>query len=136
MLVISSVNERARLGLGYWSLSAFAKQHVKTAVSIVSTFEDSLARECRRRSFDGVVCGHIHHAEIRDIRGNRIAMIFQEPMTALNPLYTVGDQVAEVARVHGSGSRREAWDRAVEAYTKSIALDGRECTLITKFRPM
>ncbi|MEQ1440031.1 UDP-2,3-diacylglucosamine diphosphatase [Fontimonas sp. SYSU GA230001] len=60
---------RARFGLGYWSLSAFAKQHVKTAVNIVSTFEDSLARECRRRKFDGVVCGHIHHAEARDIGG-------------------------------------------------------------------
>jgi UDP-2,3-diacylglucosamine pyrophosphatase LpxH len=60
---------RAKLGLGYWSLSAFAKQHVKTAVNIVSTFEDSLARECRRRGFDGVVCGHIHHADTRDIGG-------------------------------------------------------------------
>lgn len=60
---------RARLGLGYWSLSAFAKQHVKTAVSIVSTFEDSLAKECRRRGLDGVVCGHIHNAEARDIEG-------------------------------------------------------------------
>jgi oligopeptide/dipeptide ABC transporter ATP-binding protein len=52
--------------------------------------------------------------EIRDIRGNRISMIFQEPMSALNPVFTVGDQVAEVARVHGGMSRRDAWDRAVE----------------------
>ncbi len=60
---------RAMLGMRYWSLSAFAKQHVKTAVNIVSTFEDSLAHECCRRGFDGVVCGHIHHAEMRDIGG-------------------------------------------------------------------
>jgi len=53
----------------YWSLSAFAKQHVKTAVNVVSTFEESVARECKRRKLDGVVCGHIHHAEIRDIDG-------------------------------------------------------------------
>jgi peptide/nickel transport system ATP-binding protein len=52
--------------------------------------------------------------EIRDIRGNRISMIFQEPMSALNPVFTVGDQVAEVARVHAGVSRKEAWDRAVE----------------------
>src|SRR5258705_4160981 len=52
--------------------------------------------------------------EIRDIRGNRISMIFQEPMSALNPWFTVGDQVAEVARVHGGMSRSQAWDRAVE----------------------
>lgn len=60
---------RAVLGMRYWSLSAFAKQHVKTAVSVISTFEESLARECRRRELDGVVCGHIHHAEARDIEG-------------------------------------------------------------------
>src|SRR3546814_10271686 len=60
---------RALLGMRYWSLSAFAKQHVKTAVNIVSTFEDSLAHECQRRELDGVVCGHIHHADARDING-------------------------------------------------------------------
>jgi peptide/nickel transport system ATP-binding protein len=52
--------------------------------------------------------------EIRAIRGNRISMIFQEPMSALNPVFTVGDQVAEVARVHAKMSRSEAWKRAVE----------------------
>ena len=51
---------------------------------------------------------------IRQLRGNRIAMVFQEPMTALNPVFTIGDQVAEVARVHAGASRRVAWDRAVE----------------------
>lgn len=60
---------RQRAGLGYWSLSAFAKQRVKAAVNIISDFEDSVARECRRRGLDGVVCGHIHHAEIRSIGG-------------------------------------------------------------------
>ena len=60
---------RSLLGMGYWSLSAFAKQHVKTAVNVVSTFEESVAHECRRRGLDGVVCGHIHHAEMRDIGG-------------------------------------------------------------------
>jgi oligopeptide/dipeptide ABC transporter ATP-binding protein len=44
-------------------------------------------------------------------------MIFQEPKTALNPVFTVGDQIAEVARVHASASRRAAWDRAVEMLT-------------------
>jgi peptide/nickel transport system ATP-binding protein len=52
--------------------------------------------------------------EIRQIRGCRIAMVFQEPMTALNPVFTVGDQIAEVVRVHERASRREAWRRAVE----------------------
>ncbi|MDF1504986.1 ABC transporter ATP-binding protein [Roseisolibacter sp. H3M3-2] len=52
--------------------------------------------------------------ELRAIRGNRIAMIFQEPMTALNPVFTVGDQIAEVVRVHEKASRKAAWARAVE----------------------
>ncbi|MGH7663563.1 MAG: ABC transporter ATP-binding protein [Gemmatimonadaceae bacterium] len=51
---------------------------------------------------------------MRAVRGNRIAMVFQEPMTALNPVFTVGDQIAEVARVHAGATRREAWARAVE----------------------
>ena len=58
---------RALLGMRYWSLSAFAKERVKTAVNVISSFEDSLARECKRRELDGVICGHIHHAEIRKI---------------------------------------------------------------------
>ena len=62
---------RARLGMGYWSLSAFAKDRVKRAVNIVSRFEESVARECRRRGLDGVICGHIHHAEIREMDGIR-----------------------------------------------------------------
>ncbi len=60
---------RRLLGMRYWSLSAFAKKSVKNAVNIVSEFEQSVAHECRRRGLDGVVCGHIHHAEIRDIEG-------------------------------------------------------------------
>jgi oligopeptide/dipeptide ABC transporter ATP-binding protein len=54
---------------------------------------------------------------IRRIRGNRVSLVFQEPMTALNPVFTVGDQVAEVARVHAGASRRDAWARAVEMLT-------------------
>ncbi|HEY0779805.1 MAG TPA: ABC transporter ATP-binding protein [Gemmatirosa sp.] len=52
--------------------------------------------------------------ELRAVRGDRIAMIFQEPMTALNPVLTVGEQIAEVPRVHAALGRREAWARAVE----------------------
>ncbi len=51
---------------------------------------------------------------LRQLRGTRMAMIFQEPMTALNPVITVGDQIAEVARVHAGTSRREAMEMAVE----------------------
>ena len=60
---------RARLGLPYWSLSRYLKHKVKRAVSYIDDFEAAVAREARRRGADGVVCGHIHHAEMRDIDG-------------------------------------------------------------------
>ena len=67
--------------------------------------------------FEGQDLLQLDNAGIRRVRGNRIAMIFQEPMTALNPVFTVGDQIGEVVRVHSSASRRDAWDRAVEMLT-------------------
>lgn len=60
---------RSRFGYGYWSLSAYLKQRVKTAVGFISDFETALAHECSKQGYQGVVCGHIHHAEIRDIQG-------------------------------------------------------------------
>ncbi len=60
---------RARLGLPYWSLSKYLKGKVKRAVNYVTDFEVAVAREAARRGLQGVVCGHIHHAEIRTIEG-------------------------------------------------------------------
>ena len=60
---------RVRLGFGYWSLSQYLKHKVKNAVSFIGDFEHALVNEARRRGFDGVVCGHIHKAEIRMIDG-------------------------------------------------------------------
>ncbi len=63
--------------------------------------------------FEGRDLLELSGEEIRRIRGNRISMIFQEPMTALNPVFTVGDQLAEVYRVHRGFTRSESWRRAV-----------------------
>jgi UDP-2,3-diacylglucosamine pyrophosphatase LpxH len=60
---------RARMGLPYWSLSAYLKHKVKSALNYVTGFEEAVAQEARRRGHDGVVCGHIHRAEMRTIGG-------------------------------------------------------------------
>ena len=60
---------RARLGLEYWSLGAFAKQRVKSFVNIISSYERVVVDEVHRRDMTGVICGHIHHAENRDMNG-------------------------------------------------------------------
>ena len=56
--------------------------------------------------------------QLRKIRGNEIAMIFQEPMTSLNPVYTVGDQIGEAVRLHQGMSRKDAHDKAIEMLAK------------------
>lgn len=62
------VNRARRLfGVGYWSLSAWAKMKVKNAVNFIGDYESTLAAEAARRGVDGVICGHIHHATIRTI---------------------------------------------------------------------
>jgi len=60
---------RHRFGFGYFSLSQFLKHRVKKAVDFIFKFEENLAKYCKKRGFDGVICGHIHHAEIKEIDG-------------------------------------------------------------------
>jgi UDP-2,3-diacylglucosamine pyrophosphatase LpxH len=62
-------NLRARLGLPYWSLSQYLKHKVKMALNYVTDFEKAVAAEARHRGHDGVICGHIHRAEMRTIDG-------------------------------------------------------------------
>ena len=62
-------NLRGRLGLPYWSLSAYLKHKVKKALNYITDFENAVAHEAARKGYQGVVCGHIHRAEIRDING-------------------------------------------------------------------
>jgi oligopeptide/dipeptide ABC transporter ATP-binding protein len=89
-----------------------------TALSILRLIQPPGRIESGSRIlFEGKDLVSLDDSGMREIRGNRISMIFQEPMSALNPVFTVGDQVAEVARVHGNGSRKDAWNRAVEMLT-------------------
>ena len=64
--------------------------------------------------FDGVDLATLSESELRAMRGNRLAMIFQEPMTSLNPAFTVGDQLIEAIRCHRDMSRAEAREHAIE----------------------
>ena len=60
---------RNRLGMRYWSLSQYLKYKVKDAVAFITAFEQVLINEARRKGYDGVVCGHIHKAELREVDG-------------------------------------------------------------------
>ena len=62
-------NLRGRMGLPYWSLSAYLKHKVKKALNYVTDFENAVAHEAAKHCYQGVVCGHIHRAEIRDVDG-------------------------------------------------------------------
>jgi peptide/nickel transport system ATP-binding protein len=64
--------------------------------------------------FDGVDLLAVPDETLRDLRGNRLAMIFQEPMTSLNPSFTIGDQIIETIVRHRGGSKRQARERAIE----------------------
>ncbi len=68
--------------------------------------------------FEGRDLLTLSESDIRRIRGNRIAMIFQEPMTALNPVFTVGDQVAESIQLHQHMSKRDSWRLAIDMLDK------------------
>jgi oligopeptide/dipeptide ABC transporter ATP-binding protein len=65
--------------------------------------------------FDGREILSMPIDKMRRIRGNDVAMIFQEPLTSLNPVFTIGDQIAEQVELHKKVSRKEAWDRAIES---------------------
>jgi peptide/nickel transport system ATP-binding protein len=84
-----------------------------TALSVLRLLPERIGRTVGGSvRFDGIDLLTLSEAEMRDIRGNRIAMIFQEPMTSLNPVLTIGHQIAEALRVHKGMSREKARARA------------------------
>jgi peptide/nickel transport system ATP-binding protein/oligopeptide transport system ATP-binding protein len=64
--------------------------------------------------FNGQDLVKLKESEMRKLRGDRISMVFQEPMTSLNPVFTIGNQIAEILKIHRGMSRGEAWKRAGE----------------------
>jgi peptide/nickel transport system ATP-binding protein len=85
-----------------------------TALAVMSLLARGGQRSAKRMSFAGTDLTSLSDREMARLRGNRMAMIFQEPMTSLNPAFTIGSQMAEVLTRHKGGSRAAALDRAAE----------------------
>ncbi len=89
-----------------------------TSLAVMGLLPETATRRARRLTFAGTDLARASGPEINALRGNRMAMVFQEPMTALNPAWTIGDQLVEVHRRHKRSGRAEARDRAVDLLAK------------------
>ena len=85
-----------------------------TALAIMGLLPAHAERAAARLDLEGQSLTNLPERTMSDIRGNRMAMIFQEPMTSLNPAYSIGDQLSEVLRRHKRVSYRDARNRTVE----------------------
>lgn len=86
-----------------------------TALSLMRLIPEPPGRIVHGKiDFDGISLPDLSMSEMRNIRGNRISMIFQEPMTSLNPVFTIGNQLAEMFRHHQKLSKKESWNRSIE----------------------
>lgn len=86
-----------------------------TSLSILRLIESPPGSiESGRIEFDGKNLPDLSEEEMRKIRGNQISMIFQEPMTSLNPVFTIGDQIAEVYRIHEKMTKKDSLEKAKE----------------------
>jgi peptide/nickel transport system ATP-binding protein len=89
-----------------------------TAFALMDLLPPMATRRANRLMFQGEDLANVPAARLLALRGDRMAMVFQEPMTALNPAYTIGDQLTEVHRRHRRSTRSAARDRAVELLEK------------------
>jgi oligopeptide/dipeptide ABC transporter ATP-binding protein len=85
-----------------------------TALSIMRLLPERARIVAGEVWFEGVNLCHLSEAEMRRLRGAKIAMVFQEPMTSLNPVFTVGSQIGEAIRLHQRATRKQARERAIE----------------------
>jgi len=100
-----------------------------TAHSIIGLIPDPPGKVVGGRIlFEGTNLLELPEARMRKIRGNRISMVFQEPMTSLNPVYSVGDQVAEVIKLHQHLSRSETRNRVIEMLQLVGISEAKKCS--------
>lgn len=97
-----------------------------TALSLIGLLPPAARRQADAIEFEGCEISRLDERQMADIRGDRLAMVFQEPMTALNPAYTIGEQLAEGWRRHRPAAARQARERAVFLLEKvGITASGR-----------
>src|SRR5690349_5407660 len=96
-----------------------------TALSVLRLTPPAARVEVRSIVLRGRELTRLSDREMRDVRGKEVGVIFQDPLTALNPVWPVGEQVAEGLRLHEGLGRRAAWDRAVEALREVGIADSR-----------
>jgi peptide/nickel transport system ATP-binding protein len=96
-----------------------------TALAIMQLLPEDFRVTSGRVMLDGQDVLTSSPKELRSLRGNKMSMIFQEPMTALNPLYTVGDQIGEVLRQHRGLGRRDAHQQAIQ-FLKAVQIPAAE----------
>src|SRR5260221_281892 len=107
-----------------------------TSLAIMGLLSKHSAEVSGSIRFDGFDLLEVPDETLRDLRGNRLAMIFQEPMTSLNPSFTIGDQIIETILRHRGGSQRQARERAIELLRRRPSprptIEGRVPTLATR----
>src|SRR5690348_12102111 len=86
-----------------------------TALSVLRLTPPAAAVEAAGIALRGRELTHLSERQMRDVRGKEVGVVFQDPLTALDPVWSVGEQVAEGLRLHEGLGRRAAWERAVEA---------------------
>lgn len=89
-----------------------------TSLALMGLLGKSITPSADVMDFDGIALLNASQRSLRALRGARMAMIFQEPMTSLNPSYTIGDQLMEALLIHGGASRKAARTRAIELLQK------------------
>ncbi len=89
-----------------------------TSLAIMGLLDKNIRRSAAQLDFNGIELTKASNRQMRALRGDRIAMIFQEPMTSLNPAFTIGDQLVEALHLHRKVSREKARARAVELLEK------------------
>lgn len=99
---------RRRLGFGYWSLSAYLKHKVKRAVNFISDFEQAVAKSAAHKGLNGVVCGHIHHAEIRQFDQNITYYNCGDWVESLTAL--IEDEHGQLRLIHWNQTTQDSTD--------------------------